>query len=211
MEKVISKESIYFLSPEMIGTLIFQLETQLPGWWWSISQEKSSITVTRGPGKNSPYRADRELLDTEEGDRGFRDVLLPFNHDLENQIPSWINLVGAPLIFDRRKYPEDKFDTSYVFRHQNDGDLGSLRDSYLSFLNEVHLIEGEGYLLEELYLGSCDLSVDCSIRGKRPNGQKFDVSVDFKGDACLADSLSASVSELKADILTTKWKMNHDY
>lgn len=206
--KVTSVTGIHFLTPPTFISAVRKIEEYLPGWWWSLSQMTGKITLTTGPSQNSPDLRDLAFSKTRKGDEGLINLTCHSSHDSETSFLSWLDQTLAICTEHRHtvefeSLSKDVSTQSSLYRKQSTEDLDTLLTSYSAFLAKVELFENNKRLLDEIYLGSCDLSVDCSLRGKRANGQKFDVSVDLTGaDANLSESLDWSVVELYSDILT---------
>lgn len=196
----ISKRNISFLPANEMIFLIKLIEDQLPGWWWSISQSEGLIRFSVGPAKDCPYLIDREFVKTPKGDHGF---IFTYAFYSLNNIPDLIdyfqynlNLVQEHRTALRKFFPDldiEKQPSKYRFQTQED--LDSFKLSYKKSLEEFSKVESRGYELKELYLGSCQLSVDCSIRGINDHLQDFDISYDLTLGS-LYDSLELSLKDL---------------
>jgi hypothetical protein len=207
MSLVASKSSpIELLSVDTLIHTISQIEMICPGWWYTVSQQDDEIWVNVGPGRQCPREEDNKYALTKHGDQGsllifdktggiddddFRQTLNTFllsfnsNRGLE---PGVIHLVP------RENVP---------FRFQSVDDLKALQANYEGLLRGITLLHQRGHHVGEVYLGSCDLSADCSLRGKRVDDSEFDVSFDLK-DGTIAEALSWSFNELKNDALTPR-------
>ncbi len=196
----ISKRNINFLPANVLIFLIKLIEDRLPGWWWSISQSESLIRFSMGPAKDCPYLIDREFVKTPKGDHGF---IFTYAFYSLNNIPDLIdyfqyniNLVLEYRTALRKFFPDlDIEKQSSPYRFQIEEDLAIFKAYYTKALNEFNKIEVRGYELKELYLGSCQLSVDCSIRGINDHLQDFDISYDLNV-GCLYDSLELALQDL---------------
>lgn len=211
--QIISSAGIRFLNPTVLTQAINKIETSLPGWWWSLSQQKDNwIGFSCGPGQNCPNPFDVEYSKTKAGDQGF--VLGMFLTSEENDVnfANWLDRKIQEINIKTQAFIKSQDHISIpisclIYRKQDTADLEQLKSIYTNFLKEVNLFEDHGHILKELYLGSCDLSVDCSIRGNVVGKDKFDISIDYL-EGSIADSLQASISELKNNILTCKEKAN---
>ncbi len=208
---IISSTGIRFLSPTIFTQAISKIETSLPGWWWSLSQTHRSVTFSTGPGQNCPDPREVLFANTSKGDRGF---ITPLYHlkdmSSEDKFLVWIDDIIRYIKDSVLEYTNtlDKSVQSIQlnktwYRSQSTESLSHLKEAYSAFLQKLEVFEKKGHILEQLYLGSCDLSVDCSLRGKRDDNTEFDISIDLHGgDVEIVDSLKDCVTELINDILT---------
>lgn len=196
----ISKSNIIFLPANELIFLISSIEDQFPGWWWSISQSENLIRFSMGPARECPYLIDREFVKTPKGDNGF--IFNYYFHHLNN-LPDLIdyfqynlNLANEYRTSLRKFFPNlDIEKQSSPYRFQSQIDLNILKFSYKNTLENFKAVELQGYEIKELYLGSCQLSVDCSIRGVDDHLQNFDISCDLTTGS-LYDSLDLSTKDL---------------
>ena len=206
--KTISKENIHLLTSSTLVEMIKRIENYCPGWWWSVSQSPGNITLSLGPSRNSPTAVDVAFSRTRDGDAGLINSFCFETGDSESEFLVGIIQVFRQIDYYRRLISEKGLDPSLVqensyYRKQSVEDLISLKNIYDVFLKEVPLLESRQHCLKEVYLGSCDLSVDCSLRGMKLDKTPFDISIDLKGiDSILANSLEISLVELKNEILT---------
>lgn len=209
---IISSTRIRFLSPIALIQVISKIETSLPGWWWSISQQKDNwIGFNCGPGQNCPNSFDTEYSKTKAGDQGFVLGMFLMQEESDTKFTDWLDRKIQEINIKTQAFIKSQdhislSQPSVIYRKQNLNDLEQLKSGYTNFLKEVNLFEDNSHILKELYLGSCDLSVDCSIRGKITDGDEFDISIDYLTGS-IADSLQDATSELKNNILTCKEKV----
>jgi hypothetical protein len=211
-DTIITKREITLLSAPTLVKAIKNLEHCVPGWWWSISQMRKRIRVTVAPQRSAPDAKHVALAKTKLGDEGFH---YSDHFAAPEQEESFLEFIA--MICRMSKEHSDhlvpseddiaQVDLKVSFRRQSEDDLKRLEDSYTKFLKEVATIEEGGNELREVYLGSCDLSIDCSLRGLRDDVSEFDISVDLIDDAILAESLDEAVIEIKQDIVTHRMAM----
>lgn len=207
-----SSIGIRFLSPTVLTEAIVKIETSLPGWWWSLSQQHKKITFSAGPGQNCPDPREVLFSKTREGDRGFINNLNYLKYIPDAEFLVWIDdmilfIKGNVLEYTNTlDKPFNNIQSDKVwYRNQPKDALLNLESVYSTFLKtlNVAVAMNTGYVLQEMYVGSCDLSADCSLRGLRKDESEFDVSIDlFDRDASIADSLRNCEVELVNDILT---------
>lgn len=190
--------TINFLAPKELTGIIKRIESQLPGYWYSVSQQKDKVTLSLGPSVYCLLDADRAWSLTKEGDKGaildipyeaegfyekIKEVLAAFVEKVKG-IRSEIEAAGGEM----PKYLER-------YRQQSKDDLESLKKVYGVFLRNVDIYRAHNLDIEELYLGSCQLTVDCSIRGTDAKREAFDISVDEK-EAIIAGSFAYAMEDL---------------
>lgn len=208
-DAVVTSDGIHMLDPLDLVEIVKNVEEKFTGWWWSISQKKIYISLTLGPGRNCPEAKDIVFAKTRRGDTG-----LSYLFHYENGKDTTDLLKELPGVFDliietRDSTPPEDLDdasapvtsTAPHLRRQSEKALTALKEQYTSFLESIPEFEKNGRIFGEVYLGSCDFSVDCSLRGTRSDGKLFDISVDFTGeDPVIADSLQTAMDELNEDI-----------
>lgn len=205
-----SSIGIRFLSPAVLTEAIVKIETSLPGWWWSLSQQHKTITFSAGPGQNCPDPREVLFSRTRAGDRGFVNNLNYLKYIPGADFLVWIDdmlLFIKSNVLEYTNTLDKLFDNvqsdKVWYRNQPKDALFDLKNAYATFLEKLDIFEKKGHILKEVYLGSCDLSTDCSLRGTREDGTEFDISIDLRGgDVTIADSLKDCVTELINDILT---------
>jgi hypothetical protein len=213
MDTIFSKKEICFLNPDTLILTIQRLEQNLPGWWWSISQRPTSLTISVGPTKHSPLVTDVALANTKFGDAGFINEYYHKNECSERFFLSWLSKLFD--IFELHRSVMTICEDLTVLsggpqrRFQSHDDLTDLKARYAEFLVEVSAIEQKGWVLSEVYLGSCELSVDCSLRGHKDHVAEdaenylFDHTCDIQEKDCnISQSLSEALEYLKEDIET---------
>ena len=207
-QKIISKEVTRFLTPFTLFNIIKKIEAYCPGWWWSLSQKLNCVTISLGPSKHCPHVYDVAFSDTRLGDRG---LVNSFHFQALHQEPEvlrWVDHLFTTIDHHRNGIKESVNDFSNIemkshYRKQSHSALNDLSTQYINFQKMLSLLKVRNYTLHELYLGSCELSVDCSLRGLSPNGSEFDISMDLHGyENTIADSLRWSIIELTNEILT---------
>jgi hypothetical protein len=210
-DSVVTKKGICLLNPATLTAAVKKIEEDHPGWWWSLSQRPGKISLSLGPGRNGPSLNDLKLAFTHQGDSGFHYDVHVNPHQQEEELLIWLSTVSLSIKQSRNNavfQTGDPFDHLVVsgewYRKQSDWDLDFLNQQYSLFLSDLPMIEDKGHLLSEIYLGACDTTADCSLRGTRADHSSFDVSVDIADrDKGIGDSLHWSLIELKDDILTT--------
>lgn len=69
-----------------------------------------------------------------------------------------------------------------------------VRKKYAQLIRELPILQENWIYVEEVYIGSCNVSADCSIRGKFKN-KSFDESFDISGpNATMADAIKESLN-----------------
>lgn len=207
---VLTSAGIQLITPDTLIKAVKVIEDKLPGWWWSISQKRRRIYVSFGPGKNCPNPLDVAWSKTKLGDGGIISSFYIAETQDESLFLTWLNERIAEVEPHRAHMRRDNPDLpdlnpQAVYRHQDNKALVELKDWYQAFIKEVPFIEREKHIFHEVYLGSCDFSTDCSLRGHRDDGSEFDITVDLTGvHDTIAQSIEWSLSELKNDIITHK-------
>lgn len=207
---VLTSAGIQLLTPDTLINAVKTIENKLPGWWWSISQKRRRIYVSFGPGQNCPNPLDVAWSKTRLGDAGIVSSFYLAETQDEKEFLDWLNDRIAEVEPHRAHMRRDNPDLpdlnpQAVYRSQNARALIELRDWYQSLMKEIPFIEKEKHIFDNVYVGSCDLSADCSLRGRRDDGSEFDISVDLIGkEDTIAQSIEWSINELKNDIITHK-------
>lgn len=216
--QIISSTGIRFLRPTILIDSIIKIEVNLPGWWWSLSQKKDKVTISMAPAENCPNQQDVIFSKTKEGDAGFINTFNLSDHSYsEDKFLLWLDgIVKAIRSFEFLKIDSalKSIDSNKTwYRTQSAQNLLNLKEAYSAFLQKLEVFEKKDHILKEIYLGSCDLSADCSLRGNRSDGTEFDISIDLHGhDESISDSLKDCVTELINDILTfLSEKKGNDY
>jgi hypothetical protein len=224
---VTTKKGIALLSSNTLNALITTIEKGLPGFWWSISQKPGTVTISGAPTPECPSAADVLYAFSDAG--GSTTIVTPiihFSNDQEATVLQWADHFvtyfkpqrdAFAVVFDQKtqernaavaKAAEENTPTEIPpvvvlqpsYRSQSEADMTALMSAYSDFLSHIGTYEEAGYALGELYLGSCTLSTDCSIRGLRSDGTEFDFSVDLQGNGPLADSVHEAESDLSSDL-----------
>ena len=191
-------------SPFHVQNIIRDIEATYRGWIWSLSWRCNELTITLIPAHNSVLEIDRLIADTERGDKGFI-----FSFRIESPDDAYLgqtfiksinNVIVHVRQFYRIQFNLDKIEKPHLYkelpspRRQTDDDLHKFYFSYEKLVESVKSVAGTHVCVEQLYLGSCDLSVDCSLRGTSSWDERFDISSDIK-DGILADSINDVVKE----------------
>lgn len=211
IKDVVTRNSLYLLNPSVLVKAVEMIEKDHPGWWWSLSQKKNRISLSMGPGRNGPREKDLKLALTKEGDTGFHYGIYFCSHQMEEDFLIWLNTVFLSIAPLRTKasfacpHPTQELAARQPwYRHQDSNKLKYLSDQYENLLSDVAFIESKDYRFTEVYIGACDTSSDCSLRGTRHDGSDFDITVDVSDkDTGIDHSVYWSLIELKDDILTT--------
>lgn len=209
-DDVVTKSGSYLLNEKDLVAFCKSVEKLIAGWWWSLSQTVNGISFSAGPGNSCPNLIDNGLLLTEQGDSGLH-LYTTYNGSLErDQLSTFFNYIKDNVENLRAEYVKaggkEHPPVNNHFRQQSDSQWRELEIFYQHFISLVPRIEML-YTIRDIYLGSCDLSVDCSIRGLRDDGSEFDVSVDLMdADASIGESLEWSVKELLNDTNTPREK-----
>ena len=208
-ELVVSKKAIHLMDPNILGILVKTIESYAKGWWWSISQTPGSIRISLGPSSSAQDPRDVFFATTKEGDVGIiEDLVFDGSHnDLE--ILGWVGRIVGQIAVIRdcigKTNNLDDITVVEKYRYQTSRQISILELAYKAFLNNVNLYESYDHLFQEIYIGSCEVSVDCSLRGTRENGSEFDISLDlFDKDDGLHEAFNYAVLELQSDILTPR-------
>lgn len=195
-----TKNGIELLNSKQLVSAITNIEKLLPGYWWSISQKKDNIRISAGPSSHCLLDVYRAFSKTKEGDTGFHHDIDTTsgtkNISMSTNINMFVETIGAArdsLISTDSTMPP------YLgpCRKQSKEELNIFKKVYTKFLLEIENIESNGFSLEEVYIGSCQLSVDTSLRGKKEKDLPVDISHDLLHQAILADSFSDAFEELK--------------
>jgi hypothetical protein len=196
---------LVLISVETLGVLISTLEKELPGYWYSISQKKDNLTLSLGPSHYCLLDADRAWALTKEGDSGII-------HSLSRSIPEdeILNRFKEDIlskIFTKREEllitKAPPFPPYQPGRRVHDKEArAKVRKRYAQLIRELPTLQENGVDIEEIYIGSCNISVDCSIRGKFAN-KPFDESFDIKDhDATMADAVQQALLTVKQAFLS---------
>jgi hypothetical protein len=208
---LVTKSGFCLLSPQALIDCVTMIEKGYPGWWWSLSQRRDLIFVNMGPGRNCPLKADVAWAMTREGDTGSS-----YSHDVKPGVVDEADLIENIDTFTISFNSVDRLEEiranggriietlPLAYRKQSEADLTILKRIYENFLADVKSVEARGHQIEEIYIGSCDSSADCSIRGKRVDDSEFDISFDLTGEGTIAEALSWAAGELKNDVLTPR-------
>jgi len=203
------KNPITLMSVEDFGSLVSVIEKELPGYWYSISQKKQTITISVGPSLYCLLDADRAWSLTREGDSGIVCAMSLESMNISKMSPKdFFNEQIISLIREARKNIQN---TTTVFpeyqrgRRVHDSNARQrVRKKYTNLLRDLPDILTSDVDLEEVYIGSCHTSADCSLRGKYLN-KKFDFSKDLFGEKDTMDqAIELALSELKKSFLTEK-------
>lgn len=209
------------LSANVLASCIQKIESQCPGWVWSISQYPGEIIFHLSPGRKGTWRPDYTLALTDEGDNGW-DITFCYSneeaklcfamvHEL-NAVEALSSLISGldklrnltPVI--RESFPKN-ITNPMPYRHQTPEMIDTLLRQYNALTVVVDESHPQRCTVNNIYLGSCDLTIDCSIRGTWPDGSEFDFSHDEPDIVSLGYSIKeANVEWLEA--LDT-WEKDH--
>jgi hypothetical protein len=196
----VTANSIALLSADTLIRAVSLIETKLAGWWWSLSQESGRITLSAGAGRNCPNPVDVALSRTREGDAGVIESICFTQGDREELVIEFIEAYIMKMDAHRESIKSNSPElipepNENWYRKQYSSELIDLRNRYYIFLTSIPVIESLSiHRLNEFYIGSCDLSADCSIRGTIGENEKFDFSVDLAGqDISIADSVELAL------------------
>lgn len=193
------------LVPEAVVGLFSVFETQLPGWWYSLSQTSEEITVSFGPSLSSPDGFSRSLACSELGDKGFIYKFLTHQVPVCNYDQNLVEIIQETLLKIYKgggegylKIPDmkDPPPRSLKAREHSEGDLKALGMVYREFRDNFAQYEEKLISVHEVYLGSCHHSADCSLRGVDLYGQPFDISHDYIDEAKMGHALLKAIEEL---------------
>lgn len=200
---------IVLMSADDIGTLIKSIEKELPGYWYSISQTKEGYTVSLGPTIHCLLDADRAWSLTEEGDKGIVACASNKAIALSKMTPNeFFYSETIPLIRDARKKLLEslkEFPAYTSGRRIHDRDARQrVRKKYAALVREIPTLCKNFVDVEEIYIGSCHTSADCSIRGKYLN-RPFDFSNDLTEESSTMDqSIEKCLIALKESFISEK-------
>lgn len=192
-----TEKTITFLTPKHLRGAISWIEKVFPGYWYSVSQTPNNIRVSLGPSQYCLLDTDRLWAETRDGDNG-RIIDITPQGDMEffSLIP-YLEPVLIEISNIRVSLIEKLTEKRPVFagphRKQSRDDLEKFKKRYARFLREFEDFKKLGLNVQELYVGSCQLSVDCSIRGIDRHGKGFDFSADLIEDAILMEALDEAV------------------
>ena len=215
-----------WLSSRVVSETVIFIERHLPGWWYSISQKAISdeavetilqVKISLGASSSCPDAESLYLASTKEGDKGsfidlsldpgnisndlyilnlFKESIRLIEEEKNSNIPDKTDLFTENCFFSREQMAR-------VHTHL---EVGSFERSYrdlVTYLDEMVVsdnTEDPNVSIEELYVGSCTLSVDTSIRGTLRGTifdgtftEPFDIRNDLTGNATLGDSIRTSL------------------
>lgn len=203
-----TKSGITLLAPKTMSNLIKTIESNLPGWWWSVSQKADKLRISVGPSQYCLLDIDREMATIKEKEEFLFDLVLSESlAAVSDQVPEWFLAKKTEVINPEREEISQKKEKDFpgfvgTPRQQSRDDRHIFRKSYGKFLSEVPALEKDGDVaINEIYVGSCQLSVDVSIRGVGRDAKEFDISYDYQGKAILADSFNDAVDQFKEEIV----------
>lgn len=190
-------QAIRFLSASNFKYLVMTIEKTLPGYWYSVSQKKDNIHVSLGASQYCLLDADRLWSLSSDGDGG-----RIINIDTTNMLDDFDAVPYLEPVFVEIRRIRETLTQTHIkpmppflepHRCQSKDDLHKLKKSYGEFLRNLGQFTQRGILIEELYLGSCQLSVDCSIRGRLAAGTAFDECNDYL-DGNIAEALTDTIA-----------------
>lgn len=196
-----TKQKIFVLPPADLAYTVERLEYDFPGYWYSISQSPGNLRISVGPHFCCPDPLDRLIGEDVTADKGF--ILdLPYSQEgfkTEDLAGLIEHLVQNVLSFKQAfkiELPSCIPSSTTVHRTHSRDQFSHLRWGYVEMLNLFPTIEERGFILNEIYLGACQLSVDASLRGTDLHGRPFDISHDLKEVAGIGDSINLAIREL---------------
>lgn len=191
--------TINFLAPKELTGVISRVEQNFPGWWYSIYQHSHNVEIHLAPTPNCMLDTDRAWAETKEGDATKKIVVSyvaeGFYENIKEEIANFCEKVKAV----RRGFEEgNRPMPPYAGRHrrQEKSDLEHLQKTYRTFLSNVPIYQQLGYCFREFHVGSCQLTVDCTLRGETQKGAPFEYLVDIK-EGIIADSLVEVMEDLR--------------
>lgn len=191
-------QAIHFLSASNFKYLVMTIEKTLPGYWYSVSQKKDNIRISLGASQYCLLDTDRLWSLSSDGDGGRIIDINTTNMLGDFDAVPYLEPTFTKIRGIRETLTQTHIGTIPPFlephRFQSKDDLHQLKKSYGEFLRNLDQFTQRGILIEELYLGSCQLSVDCSIRGRFTDGTPFDESNDYL-DGNIAEALRDTVSD----------------
>ena len=177
--------------------LVREIEDQFPGYWYSISQKETAIRISLGPSMNCILDLDRAWATLPTGDKGLHTYFDPREEfDAEKAFSQMLSIITqAREDVLNAKVPVPAY-VSKPRKHSQD-DLKRFRKRYNNLVVEgIPKIVSNGLIVHEVYIGSCTLSVDVSIRGNKQSDNKpFDTSVDLIEDSILSQSIDLALSK----------------
>lgn len=195
-----TKDGIVLLDEKALTTLVKGIEANFTGWSYSISQTKEGTKIWMSPDKyHAMLDTDRAFGTTKVGDTGlFTNIPL---HADEAVVQTTLECIKEVVGEHRSSTERDKLTAPNMVslpRRQDRDARHAFRKTYKWFLRAVPDFESNGVILREVYVGSCQLSVDVSLRGKvAHSGEPFDISYDFQDDACLYESLEYAMKDIR--------------
>lgn len=198
------KNPINLLPANEVSDLITLIESLLTGYWYSISQTKTEVTLNVGPSLYCLLDTDRAWAMTSEGDSGII-IRVPrdkyFNYDaIVSKFTS--DVIGRVVKARQLMLEADTPLPAYVGRprqHSSD-DRKKFRKRYAQLVRNMEQYAVEDIDIGEVYMGSCYLSADMSLRGVYCN-KPFDFSCDVKDDGTLAVAFYSVLTELDTTLL----------
>ena len=190
---------------QMIERIVFDIESRLPGWWYSIYQEADTFRLVLGPSYACPDAASRYLMSTfkpgheefsvtSQNDVSFIDDAISLIHQLKSDLHHVFEKEPGGYILQRTDTCRKHIPT----------DLSLLKHEYTRLLDYI-LTENikvkdtpvdQIYQLTQISLGSCQVTADCSIYLTLPNDKKIELRCDL--DEKLDSSLRTCIDDLKA-------------
>lgn len=196
----VTKNGIHLLGENAIGFIIQILERNHPGWWYSVSQKADGTTLSLGPHPDCRSTKDRLLSVSDIYNRGFiqSNPNIPAYSGLDTNQYRWFDAAYGAILdnikaaYDTLVYNGDTTtipNRSSSHRIHTSEDRGDVVEAYWGLKKTLITFEDAGYCVDELYLGSCGLSADVSLRGIDQKGVPFDLSHDIKDQGKIADAL----------------------
>jgi len=203
------KNPIVLLPVEEIGSLVSLIEKELPGYWYSISQNKNGLTVSVGASLYCVLDTDRAWSLTTQGDKGLVCGISYDSMKTSGVSPKdfFNDQILKTIVESRTKMTETltEFPPYKTGRRIHDrDDRQKLRKKYSKLLRDLPSLIEHGVDIEEVYIGSCHTSADCSLRGVYGN-RPFDISLDLCEDTGKMDrALEGALEDLKESLLSEK-------
>jgi hypothetical protein len=170
---------------EVVHT-IYQIERELSGWWYSLSQNSDGvIRLSLGPSQSCYDSESRYLLSIRDGGyilptniESFRSVTSELLEELRAELNEiherddgeLIPFMRLPRLHDTKNVP------SLIVAYEN----------ITRAIQKINTSDPDNYQIDEILIGSCHESADVSIRGRKFLNEVecayFDISIDIHDD-----------------------------
>jgi len=186
------------MNPDVLVSLMLNFEDTYPGWWYSVSQKEDYMCLTCGPSKASPSAAYRYATTTNLGDKG-RQFYHRGNVLEMDDINVFINTITSTYVEELLALVNKgtAIPQAGLIRKQSPQSLLVLSGMYKELIEKLEELEASReFTLHEVYVGSCSFSADCSLRGYRSDGERFDITWDMLDNSTIAEAFAECYKDL---------------